>query len=457
MIKAILPMATIGIVLGMGVISPAQAVQSQQDANGFLEDSQFKGLYKNFYFYRNFLNEPSSKQNYAKEWAHGIMLDYSSGFTQGTVGFGLDVQGFMAQRLDSGKGQAGGGIGLVPYKNGNDPKHGYGRVNASLKMRISKTVLKYGDMYPENPIFGTANNRLWPQTSTGFQLVSNEFDKAVFEAGYFTAKNARTSSHHTGDIGFWNLLAVNPQTGKLVRARNVKYAGVTYRPMDGLSLIYYGSDFKDVYRQHYAEVTYNRPFNPKVAWSTTGNVYRTLASGNDKAGRINNTTWGLKTSLTYDVHKFTLAYQQSNGNQAMPFEGAYPGEYSYKWLVNASMYNDFDAANEKSAQVRYDYNFTNWGIPGLSFTTRYVKGWDADYTHNNAKNTASYVGYKYKHWEYNAETKYVVQSGKAKGLSFHVRYGKHRTENNSPLRDFDEVRIITQYPFDLLAISKALF
>lgn len=454
--KAILPMATLGIVLSASIINPAQAVQSQQDSNGFLEDAQFKGLYKNFYYYRNFLNESSSKQNYAKEWVHGIMLDYSSGYTQGKIGYGVDVQGFMAQLLDSGKGQAGGGLGLVPYKNGTEPKHGYGRINASVKMRISKTVLKYGDMYPENPVFGTANNRLWPQTSTGFQLVSNDLDKFVFEVGYFTAKDARTSSHHSGDIGFWSLLAKNPKTGKLVRARNVKYAGATYRPINGLSLIYYAADFKDVYQQHYAEVTYNKPFSPKVAWSSTVNIYRILASANDKAGRINNTTMGLKTSLTYDVHKFTLAYQHSRGNQAMPFEGAYPGEYSYKWLVNASMYNDFDAANEKSAQVRYDYNFTNWGLPGLSILTRYVKGWGADYTHNNAKSTASYTGYKYKHWELNAETKYVVQSGMAKGLSFHVRYAKHRTESNSPLRDFDEVRVITQYPFDLLAIGKAL-
>lgn len=445
------------IILLSSTIMPIQATTSQIDSNGLLEDSSFKGLYKNFYFYRNFLNEPSSKQNWAKEWVQGIMLDYSSGFTQGTIGFGLDIQGFMTQRLDSGKGQAGGGLGLVPYKQGSDPKGGYGRVNAAVKMRVSKSIVKYGDMYPENPVFGTANNRLWPQTSTGFQLISNEYDNTTLELGYFTAKDARTASHHTGDIGFWNLLAKNPYTGQLVRANNVKYAGITYRPINNLSLIYYGADFKDVYRQHYAEITYSYPLTSTLALSNTANLYRTLASTHDKAGSINNRTWGVRTAVTYDVHKVTLAYQQSDGNQAMPFEGAYPMEYSYKWLVNAAMYNDFDAANEKSAQLRYDYSFTNWGISGLSISTKYIKGWDADYTHNKTKNTANYTGYKYKHHEYNAEFKYVVQTGRAKGLSFNVRYASHRTENNSPLRDFDEIRIITQYPFDLLAIKKALY
>lgn len=445
------------VACGCGLIATAHATTlSQKDAQGFLEDATFKGLYKNFYFHRNFLNEPSSKQNYAKEWVHGVMLDYTSGFTQGTIGVGLDIQGFYAQRLDSGAGQAGGGLGLVPYKNGNDPKKAYGRVNAAVKMRISKTVLKYGDMYPDSPVFGTANNRLWPQTSTGFQIISNDIDKTTLEVGYFFAKNARTSSHHDGDIGFWNLLAINPYTNKKMRAKNVKYAGITYRPTNSLSLMYYGANFKDVYQQHYAQVAYNYPINASLAWDGMANVYRTLADKNDKAGRINNTTWGLKTGLAYNGHKLTLAYQQSQGNQAMPFEGAYPGEYSFKWLVNAAMYNDFDAANEKSAQVRYDYNFANLGLNGLTFSTRYIRGWDADYTHNNAANAASYKNYKYKHHELNAEFKYVVQTGKAKDLSFNVRYASHRTENNSPLRDFNEVRVITQYPFDLLSIAKSL-
>lgn len=437
----------------IGLLTPVSFVNAspgQQDAKGFLEDSHLKGLYKNFYFYRNFLNEPNTKQNYAKEWVHGIMLDYSSGYTQGTVGVGIDIQGFFAQRLDSGKGQAGGGIGLVPYKKGNDPVHAYGRVNTALKMRVSKTVLKYGHLYPENPVFGTANNRLWPQTSTGFQLISDDLKDSTVEVGYFTAKNARTSSHHSGDIGFWNLQKINPTTGEKISAKNVKYAGITYRPLTGVSLIYYGADFKDVYRLHYAAVNYAHPFSDTVSLDSTASVYRTLANASNKAGRINNTTWGLRTSLAVDAHKFTIAYQQSMGNQPLSFEGAYPGEYSYKWLVNASMYNDFDAANEKSAQIRYDYNFTNWGWPGLSLSTRYVKGWDADYTHNNAKNTGAYTGFKYKHWEYNGEVKYVVQSGKAKDLSFNIRYASHRTESNSPLRDFQEIRIITQYPFSIL-------
>jgi hypothetical protein len=42
-----------------------------------------------------------------------------SGFTQGTVGFGLDVLGLYSQKLDGGKGT--GGTQLLPIHDGARP------------------------------------------------------------------------------------------------------------------------------------------------------------------------------------------------------------------------------------------------------------------------------------------------------------------------------------------------
>src|SRR5476649_690466 len=64
--------------------------------NGFVEDSSLTLTNRNFYFYRNNLNNPGG-QNYRDEWAHGISLDYRSGYTQGIVGFGIDA---YAQRSE---------------------------------------------------------------------------------------------------------------------------------------------------------------------------------------------------------------------------------------------------------------------------------------------------------------------------------------------------------------------
>src|SRR6218665_4032474 len=83
----------------MGPSAPAKEV---------FKDQNLTLTNRNFYFYRNNLNNPGG-QNYRDEWAHGIMLDYRSGYTQGTVGFGVDAYAQLGIKLDSGKGRTGTG------------------------------------------------------------------------------------------------------------------------------------------------------------------------------------------------------------------------------------------------------------------------------------------------------------------------------------------------------------
>ena len=61
-------------------------LSSQAKSNGFLEDSTAELLSRNFAFNRDYKNNDSNTVN---EWAQGEMLTLTSGFTQGTVGFGV--------------------------------------------------------------------------------------------------------------------------------------------------------------------------------------------------------------------------------------------------------------------------------------------------------------------------------------------------------------------------------
>lgn len=61
---------------------------------------------RNAYFNRNF-TYPSNPQAKAEEWTQNFILDAKSGYTRGTVGFGIDVLGLYSQKLDGGKGTAG--------------------------------------------------------------------------------------------------------------------------------------------------------------------------------------------------------------------------------------------------------------------------------------------------------------------------------------------------------------
>ena len=58
-------------------------------------------------------------------------------------------------------------------------------------------------------------------------------------------------------------------------------------------------------------------------------------------------------------------------------------ETSAIFLAN-SMLADYNSPNEKSAQIRYETDWSYYGVPGLSTGVWYVKGWDIDGTTTTA-------------------------------------------------------------------------
>jgi hypothetical protein len=86
-------------------ISPALLAQ------GFIEDSKATLTSRNYYFDRDYKGD--SAQSATREWAQGFILRFTSGYTPGTVGFGLDAQGLLGLKLDSSPDRTG--TGLLPY------------------------------------------------------------------------------------------------------------------------------------------------------------------------------------------------------------------------------------------------------------------------------------------------------------------------------------------------------
>lgn len=95
------------IALGMSMGQVAVAVE--QKPEGFIEGSSLSLLNRNLYFNRDNRKGQSSPtgNGYAEEWAHGIIGRFESGFTQGTVGFGIDAFAMVGLKLDSGDGARG--------------------------------------------------------------------------------------------------------------------------------------------------------------------------------------------------------------------------------------------------------------------------------------------------------------------------------------------------------------
>src|SRR5574344_1312202 len=93
--------------LGLALAVPAHAA--------FIEDSKASLELRNFYMNRDFRNDHLNngprppavhghvgRQSKAEEWAQGFLFRYESGFTEGTVGVGIDAMGFAGFKLDGG-------------------------------------------------------------------------------------------------------------------------------------------------------------------------------------------------------------------------------------------------------------------------------------------------------------------------------------------------------------------
>ena len=102
--------------------------------------------------------------------------------------------------------------------------------------------------------------------------------------------------------------------------------------------------------------------------------------------------------------------------------------------------------------VRYDLDMSSYGVPGLSFMTRYGRGTDADYSNANAtymrRDADGNPLTDQKRWERDIEVKYVVQTGSLKDMSFRLR--QMNTRATAFESDLDEVRVIVEYPLAIL-------
>jgi imipenem/basic amino acid-specific outer membrane pore len=424
----------------------APFVSDQAEAKGFVDDAKLNLLVRNYYFNRD--NKDGSRD--VKDWTQGIWGNFSSGYTQGTVGVGVDAFGYLAIKLDGGDGTSGSGnmsrSDTVNANGGRDVNDSQGKAGAAIKFRISKTELKVGDMQPSTaPVFAVGGSRILPQTASGFQLQSSEVKDLDLEAGHFYSGTSQDKNSRDGGLF---------ATYAGVEANTIDYFGGKYGITENLTASLYGAKLEDIWNQYYANVNLTTPISGDTSLNTDFNIYRTTDTGDAKAGDISNTAFSLATALTFlKAHTITLAFQKVNGDTPFDYIGIGKNNRGGDsiFLANSIQYSDFNAPGEKSAQIRYDLKMAEYGVPGLSFMTRYVKGWDIDGTNTPAGSAyTGLYGADGKHNETNFEAKYVVQSGPAKDLSFRIRQAWHFANADEGEGDVKEFRFIVDYPLSVL-------
>jgi hypothetical protein len=389
---------------------------------GFVEGASANLNLRNFYINRNFTN-PTKAQGKAEEWTQNFILDAKSGFTQGTVGFGMDVLGLYSVKLDGGKGTSG--TQLLPLDHDGRPADNFGRTNVAFKAKLSQTEIKVGEWMPVLPILRSDDGRSLPQTFRGGQITSKEINGLTLYGGQFRANSPRDDSSMS-DMSMFGKPAF---TSDRFNFQGGEYVFNEKRTQIGL----WNAELKDIYSQQYVNLTHSQPLGDWTLGANLGFFYG-KDDGSARAGELDNKTWSGMFSARYGGNTFYVGLQKLTGDSAwMRVNGTSGGT-----LANDSYNSSYDNAQERSWQVRHDYNFAALGIPGLTLMNRYISG-------DNVHTATITDG---KEWGRESELGYTVQSGALRDLNLRWRNSTMRRDFSN--NEFDENRLIISYPISLL-------
>jgi len=431
----------------------AAALPVSAQAAGFIEDSKATLGLRNFYIDRNTKNTANNNGE-ASEWGQGFIFNYSSGFTQGTVGFGVDAIGLLGVRLDSGGYDSKTGRDrtpgqLFPLDSDGHAVNDYSKGGVTAKVRISKTEARIGTLMPKLPVVNFNDGRLLPQIFQGGQITSNEIDGLTLTAGQLENTKTRSS---TDDVGLRLGGATNgADTNKFY------FAGGDYKVSSDLTLQYYYGNLEDFYKQHFLGAVHNWAIGPGSLKtdlryfdsnsdgknsSAGGRAEGYRSAGYWSAGaadpnrwEVDNQTWSALFTYTLGSHFASLGYQQVEGTSAFPFIDAGGGASSY--LITDRQIGKFASAGERTWVAEYGYDFAKLGVPGLKASVAYLKGDNIDAANGDQKE-----------WERDFRVDYTLQDGPLKGVNLSWRNATLR--GNTTAADMDENRLIVSYTLTLL-------
>ena len=432
---------TLAVLIQAALISTAYASE-QSEAKGFVEDAEGSVLFRTGFINRD-KKAPGKKDQSSA--AQSAIVKLESGFTQGVVGFGVNAVGDASFKLGENKNANNGMIPkhapTAENPNGDAYDH-WARGGASVKARVSNTTVEYGTQVLDIPVLASNTGRMVPEYFTGVLATSHEIENLEVIAGKFT-KNQYSDQ-------------INTDGENLDRA---VVWGAKYKFNDALNASYYGLDSKNKLERHYVNANYKQAlandssltydfsgyhtkFDKNAStYSATGETAADYANTGIAGVEKTNNIWAISGTYNTGAHNVMLAYQQNTGNVGYDY-GQNADGYQSIYLPNSYL-SDFVGNHEKSAQVQYTYDFSAMNVPGLTWTTAYVYGWDI--------NVAGKTG-EGKENEFFNQVKYTVQSGFAKDASLRVRNSIYRANDayeNAYIGDTNEWRLFLDIPVKL--------
>ncbi|WP_419709688.1 OprD family porin [Pseudomonas sp. NFX224] len=414
----------------MSTLPLSVAAQAQSP---FFTESTANIFLHNYYFDRDYKDpENPALKSELREWAQGVTLNFKSGYTEGPVGFGLDLSSMTGIKLDSAPDRAG--TQLLPVDSNGRAVDDYSTFGGIAKVRFAKSKLNYGRMVLNTPIAYSSPGRLLPQTFQGTTFQSEDIDKLALMGGFLDRIKFRDSSNYEN-------IRVTAQNGRFldVDSSGFTYVGAKYDALPNLTASYYHATLNDIYRQDYVWLVHDLPLGPGKLKTD----FRWVRSGEDgaaNAGKVDNDNYGVVFRYALGGHTFSTGYMALFGDTAQP----YMGRSEPSPTVEGAISTDFLNAKERTWQVRWDYDFAASGIPGLTAMLWHMRG-------DNIELPERMGGSGLYERESQAQVAYVIQSGALQGLGFKVRHSWYRNDftQAATFRDNNDLRVNIIYSWKL--------
>jgi len=408
------PLCATSLCLTLGVLFPLTCVAQVAD------DSHLSINFRNLYLDRNFTN-PGAPVSKVGNWSQAADLQFESGWTDTPLAIGLDLNGQYAVRLD-----ATGNDGSLPYSQSRQQAAGdYGRAGATLKLKYARTLVRIGDQKPNYPVASNDPSRLLDTIYLGAVIESRDIDNLQLVGGRFWSIVTRESSNHER--------LYRQGTADSLDSDGLDFVGATWSLTPALQASYFHGVLNDIYKQDYGGIKYNLRLPDDYQLKTDVGYFNNREDGAARSGKVDNRAYSGLVTLEKSGHMVGVSYQRMTGDTVFPtLNGYVPQFYLPNWAGLP-----FIRPDERSWSLRYGYDFSAAGVPGLKLFTRYIKGTDIDRGAGLARDRES---------ERDIMLSYVVQSGPLKNLAFELKNLRTWQDYGN---DYDEYRLITSYTWKL--------
>ena len=430
----------LALLINAALISTA-FTSEESETKGIVEHANGSVLFRTGFLHRDKKNGVEDTSSAAQT----AIVNLNSGFSKGIIGFGVGVVGDASFKLGE---NAHSGNGMIPTHNDGSAYDHWARGGANVKARISNTTVTYGTQVLDLPVLASNTARLVPEYFEGVLATSREIDGLELTAGKFT-KNQYSDQ-------------INSDGNQLDHA---VVWGAKYKVNDAINTAYYGADIKDRLERHYVNANFKQAlannsaltydfsgYHTKWDAASNGSAYTYSHTSND-FDNLSNSIWALSATYNTGPHNLMVAYQQNTGNTGYDYGlGRGVGDGHQTIYMPNSYLSDFIGNDEKSAQIQYTYDFGAMNIPGLTWTSAFVYGWDIDVPADYKGNRSILATNDAQEREFFNQVKYTVQSGFAKDASLRLRHSYYRASDDYQagyIGDTNEWRIWLDIPVKL--------